>query len=278
MPLAWFITGASSGFGRAVAAAAAERGDRVLATARRASTLDGLVRRYPDRVRAAEVDVTDPGSVRAAVELAVADGGRIDVVVNNAGYAVLGALEELTDDQARRQVDVNLFGALTVTRAVLPVLRAQRGGHLLQMSSISGAQPWVGFSLYVATKHAVEGFSSSLAGEVAHLGIKVTIVEPGPFKTDFFTRSMVRSLPSPDYAESVGQTRAFMESFTRQPGDPDRAAQAILAVVDDDKPPLRLPLGAYAVEEFRAEYRSRLNEIDAWEDLARGTDYPVETP
>jgi len=206
MPLVWFITGASSGFGRAIAAAAAERGDRVIATARRAETLGDLVERYPDRVRTVTVDVTDPGSVRAAVELAAAGGGRIDVVVNNAGYAALGALEELTEDQVRRQVEVNLFGVLTVTR------------------------------------------------------------------------SMARSAPWPDYAESVGRTRAFMETFTRQPGDPERAAQAILTVVDDDKPPLRLPLGAYAVAEFRAEYRSRLAEIDAWEEPAHGADYPIETP
>ncbi|MCP2337399.1 NAD(P)-dependent dehydrogenase (short-subunit alcohol dehydrogenase family) [Actinomadura rupiterrae] len=218
--------------------------------------------------------MTEPASVQRAVESAVADFGRIDVVVNNAGYAVLGALEELTEEDVRRQVEVNLFGMLAVTRAVLPVLRAQRRGHLVQMSSISGAQPWVGFSLYVATKHAVEGFSASLAAEVAHLGVKVTIVEPGPFRTDFFTRSMVRSQPRPEYADSVGRTRDFLETFA-QPGDPERAAQAILTVVDAGDPPLRLPLGGYAVDEFRAEYRSRLSEIDAWEDLARGADFPV---
>lgn len=270
----WFVTGASSGFGRAITAAAAGRGDHVVATARDVADLAGAAAAHPGRISTHRLDVTDQESVDAAVASAVAAHGRIDVVVNNAGYAVLGALEELTEEQVRRQLDTNLVGVLRVTRAVLPVLRAQRSGHLVQMSSISGAQPWTGFSLYVATKHAVEGFSASLAGEVAGLGVRVTIVEPGPFRTDFFTRSMDRSTPSADYAATVGATREFLESF-QQPGDPGGAAAAILRAVDSDRPPLRLALGSYAVDEFRAEYRSRLAELDAWEDLARAADLPV---
>ena len=272
-PRTWLVTGASSGFGRELCVAAAKRGDRVLATARRPETLDELADRFPEQVTTALVDVTDPASVRRAVDLAIALTGGIDIVVNNAGYAVLGTLEELSEDQIRAQLETNVFGVLTVTRAVLPVMRAQRSGHLLQMSSVSGAQPWIGFGLYVASKHAVEGFSSSLAREVAPFGIKVTIVEPGPFRTDFFTRSMVHSGQLPGYAATVGETRSFLETFV-QPGDPQRAAQAILAVAGTEEPPLRLALGNYAVDELRAEYRARLAELDAWEELSRGTDFP----
>jgi NAD(P)-dependent dehydrogenase (short-subunit alcohol dehydrogenase family) len=273
-PRTWLITGASSGFGRSLTIAAARRGDWVLATARHPEALDDVADRFPGRVTTAGVDVTDPRSIQDAVELAVARTGGIDIAVNNAGYAVLGALEELTEDEVRRQLETNLFGVFAVTRAVLPVMRAQRSGHLLQMSSISGAQPWIGFSVYVASKHAVEGFSSSLAAEIAPLGIKVTIIEPGPFKTDFFTRSMARSWPMPEYVESVGQTRSFLETF-EQPGDPRRAADLILTAIDAERPPLRLALGNYAVDEFRAEYRSRLAELDAWEELARAADFPA---
>jgi NAD(P)-dependent dehydrogenase (short-subunit alcohol dehydrogenase family) len=143
------------------------------------------------------------------------------------------------------------------------------------MSSISGAQPWTGLSLYVASKHAIEGLSSSLAGELEPLGIRVTIVEPGPFQTNFFGRSMERAAPDPAYEPSVGQTRAFLERFTEQPGDPQRAAEAVIEAISSPRPPLRLALGSYAVEEFRAEYHGRLAELDAWEDLARSADFPT---
>lgn len=271
-PRTWFITGASSGLGRALAIAAADHGDQVLATARRAESLAELTDRFPRHIIAARLDVTVPTTIRAAVDLAVRRTGRIDIVVNNAGYSVLGALEELSDEQVRAQFDTNFFGVVNVSRAVLPVLRAQRSGHLLQMSSISGAQPWTGFSMYVASKHAVEGFSSSLATEVSPLGIAVTIVEPGPFRTDFFAR-LIRSAPLEDYAETVGATRAFLETFT-PPGDPRGAADAILAVAGTPNPPLRLALGDYAFDEFRAEYRSRLAELERWETLSRGADSP----
>lgn len=199
--------------------------------------------------------------------------GGIDVALNNAGFSILGALEELSEEQIRRQLEVNLWGTIRVSRAVLPTMRRQGSGHLLQMSSISGAQPWTGFSVYVASKHAVEGLSSSLAREVAPLGIRVAIVEPGPFQTDFFSRSMQRAEPTPDYQPSVGEIRAFIDGFTQQPGDPGRAAGALLEVVDADEPPLRLALGSYAVDEFRAEYAQRLADVDAWERVARGTDF-----
>lgn len=271
----WFITGASSGLGRELAEAVAARGDQVLAATRRPEALGDLVKEYEGRLEAVRCDVTDPESVRAAVATAEAALGGLDVVVNNAGYAVIGALEELSDEQLREQLEVNLLGVALVTRAVLPLLRRQRGGHLLQMSSISGAQPWVGFSAYVASKHAVEGLSSSLAAEVAHLGIKLTIIEPGPFKTAFFGPSLVRAPRLADYDGSIGEARAFFDGWDGQPGNPAKAAAAILAVADADDPPLRLALGAYAVAEFRAEYQRRLAEIDAWEHLSLGTDFPA---
>jgi NAD(P)-dependent dehydrogenase (short-subunit alcohol dehydrogenase family) len=245
-----------------------------VATARRVSGLADLVERAPDRVRTVALDVTDPAAVRHAVDVAVAEFGRIDVVVNNAGYGSRGALEELSDAQIRAQFDVNVFGVLDVLRAVLPVMRRQRSGHVVQMSSVGGVTATLGGAAYAATKFALEGLSEGLAQEVGPLGIRVTLVEPGPFRTDFAGRSAAHGEPIEDYAPILEPARErFLAQDGRQPGDPARAAQAIVDLVDSDDPPLRLPLGAAAFDRIRERLTARAADLDAVDPLGRHTDF-----
>jgi NAD(P)-dependent dehydrogenase (short-subunit alcohol dehydrogenase family) len=274
-PRVWFITGTSSGFGRAIAEAALERGERVVATARNPERVVDLEERYPDAARAVALDVTDPAQARVAVDAAREAFDRIDVVVNNAGYGLFGALEELSDDELRRQFETNVFGVLNVTRAVLPVLRRRRSGHLVQMSSLAGtASIFPGEAAYAGSKFAVEGISEALAGELGHLGIRVTIVEPGPFRTDFAGGASVRPVSIDDYEASVGATlEAFAEMGGAQPGDPELAARAIIRAVDADEPPLRLALGELAISNIRAKLDRQGGELDAWERLGQATAY-----
>jgi NAD(P)-dependent dehydrogenase (short-subunit alcohol dehydrogenase family) len=274
----WFITGASSGFGQAIGHAALDAGDRVVATARDIGRLERLVERDPERVLALSLDVTDAADARSVVAKGRDHFGRLDVVVNNAGYGHIGAVEELSDAEWRQQLEVNLFGVVHVTRAALPWLRQQRSGHLVQMSSLNGIEALPGGAYYVASKFAVEGFSESLAGEVAHLGIKVTIVEPGPHRTSFASdRSARWAEPIADYDESVGQTRAAIGQLDgNQPGDPERAARAIVRVVDADEPPLRLPLGQVALDNIRAKLQGQLSELDRWSELSASSDFPAD--
>jgi NAD(P)-dependent dehydrogenase (short-subunit alcohol dehydrogenase family) len=254
----WFITGASGGFGRALCDAVVARGDRLVATSR---DIRELERAYPDAL-ALELDVTNAGAARAAVRRAVAELGSIDVVVNNAGYGHFGAVEELTDDEVRQQMEVNFFGLLNVTRAALPGLRRQRSGHIVQMSSLNGVVGMVGGGYYVASKFAVEGVSESLADEVAPLGIRVTIVEPGPHRTNFAGRGARLAEPIDDYAETVGAAReAFADLDGQQPGDPRRGAEAIAQAVDAPDPPLRLPLGDLAVSAIRTKLEAQLGDL-----------------
>ncbi|MEU7578165.1 oxidoreductase [Streptomyces sp. NPDC041068] len=270
----WFITGTSSGLGRALVRAAVAHGDRVVATARDVSTLDDLVALAPDRVRGLRLDVTDAESVRAAVDAAEKDFGRIDVLVNNAAYGLLGAFEELSEEQLRDNFETNVFGVMTVTRAVLPLMRRQRSGHIVQMSSVNGVVPGPGGTAYVGTKYALEGMSAALAAEVAHLGIHVTIVEPGPFRTEFGGSSLRWGTPMEDYAKIIKPARKIMEAtHGKQPGDPDRGAEAIVAVVGLDKPPLRLPLGSQAFGWIRTHFESRIKELDAVEELGSDTSF-----
>ena len=277
MDRVWFITGTSSGFGREIATAALGAGDRVVATARRVPGLADLVEQAPDRVRTVAVDVTDPASVRHAVDVAVAEFGRIDVVVNNAGYGSRGAVEELSDEQVRAQFDVNLFGVLGVLRAVLPVMRAQRSGHVVQMSSVGGVSATLGGGMYASTKFALEGLSEGLALELAPLGIRVTLVEPGPFRTDFAGRSAVHGEPIEDYTAIMAAARErFLAQDGRQPGDPARAAQAVVDLVGMADPPLRLPLGAAAFDRIRERLTARLADLDAVEPFGRDTDFATE--
>ncbi|MEU1147309.1 oxidoreductase [Streptomyces sp. NPDC005863] len=271
-PRVWFVTGSSSGLGRALVRAAVAHGDRVVATARDVSALDELVALAPERVRALRLDVTDVESVRAAVAGAEEAFGRIDVLVNNAAYGLLGAFEELGDDQLRANFETNVFGVMTVTRAVLPLMRRRRSGHIVQMSSVNGVVPGPGGAAYVGTKYALEGFSAALAAEVAHLGIRVTIVEPGPFRTDFGGRSLRWGTPMAEYAEIIAPARKALEaSHGSQSGDPARGAEAIVAAVGLDEPPLRLPLGAEAFGWIRAHFQSRIEELDAVEELGADT-------
>jgi NAD(P)-dependent dehydrogenase (short-subunit alcohol dehydrogenase family) len=269
----WFITGASRGFGRALSEAVLARGDRLVATARGAEFVAEFGERHPEAL-ALRLDVTDREQAHAAIAAAVERFGRLDVIVNNAGYGQFGAVEEQTEEELRRQFEVNLFGVLNVTRAALPQLRAQRRGHVVQMSSLNGIEGLVGGGSYCATKFAVEGLSESLAAEVAHLGITVTIVEPAPHRTEFAGEESARlAAPIEDYAESVGAAReAFADMDGTQPGDPHRAALAIIAAVDADDPPLRLPLGEMALANIRTKLEGQLEELEAWRDLSESSD------
>ncbi|MEU4242162.1 oxidoreductase [Actinoplanes sp. NPDC026619] len=275
MARTWFITGSSRGFGRELAVAALEAGDNVVATARRPEQIS--VR--GDRLLALPLDVTDPDAAVDAVAQAVARFGGIDVVANNAGYGNSGSIEDTPLDDFRAQVEANLFGVVNVTRAALPVFRARRGGHFLQFSSIGGRVGGTpGMAAYQAAKFAVEGFSEVLNAEVKPLGIKVTIVEPGPFRTDWGGASMTFHPVSPDYEETVGKTNAFRrETDGTWPGDPVRAARILVDLVGNPAPPLRLLLGATAVDLAERSSAERAAEAAAWAGVSRAADFPVSS-
>lgn len=263
----WFITGSSKGFGRIWAEAALERGDKVAATARDSSTLRPLTEKYGDDVLALELDVQDTEADFAAVKKAHEVFGRLDVVVNNAGYGLFGAIEEVTPEQARDQIETNLFGALWVTQAALPIMREQGSGHIIQVSSIGGVSAFAGIGLYHASKWGLEGFSQALAQEVADLGIKVTLVEPQGFTTDWSGPSGVRAEPLPAY-EPVRESRAKRTSASRA-GDPEATGPAILKLVDAEEPPLRCFFGRNAFDIVRPDYESRIATWEAWDWLAQ---------
>ncbi len=275
---AWLITGCSSGLGRALAARVLARGHRLIATARQPETLDELVAADPSRCRALALDVADASQVAPVVAQAAEIFGRLDVVVNNAGYGLVGAVEEYDEAQITRNFETNFFGALRVIRAALPILRAQRRGHFVNISAAAVIANYAGFSIYGATKWALEGLSESLAAEVRPLGIKVTIVQPGPFRTEFISRSLERASASiPDYDPSSGKFRRFLETMNgRQPGDPAKAADAIIAAVESDNPPLRLVLGKYAIDKTRRKLGSAARELDAGSAAGAATDFTTE--
>jgi NAD(P)-dependent dehydrogenase (short-subunit alcohol dehydrogenase family) len=271
MSKVWFITGTSKGFGRIWAEAALERGDRVVATARNADTLTPLVDQYGDNVLALALDVQDKAAVDAAVEQAHARFGRLDVVVNNAGYGLFGAVEEVSEEQARAQVETNVLGALWVTQAALPIMREQGSGHIIQVSSIGGVNAFPGLGLYHASKWALEGFSQSLAAEVADFGIKVTLVEPAGFSTDWRGPSAVVADPQPAY-QALRDQRAARSTDTSNelwtPGDPEATGPAILELVDADDPPLRTFFGTGTLDMIREEYARRIENWENWDHLA----------
>ncbi|MCU1492763.1 MAG: oxidoreductase [Acidimicrobiaceae bacterium] len=277
MTKTWLITGSSRGFGRELAKAALERGDEVVATARQPRQLDDLVTSYGARVRAVALDVTDAEAARAAVQLAVKEFGKLDVVVNNAGYANTAPFEEMADDDFRAQIEANFFGVVNVTKAALPVLRAQGSGHFVQFSSIGGRVGGTpGLAAYQSAKFAVEGLSEVLNAEVKPFGIKVTIVEPGGFRTDWAGSSMHMAEVSEEYASTVGRMHTYRaEHSGKQPGDPARAAKIITDVVDMEEPPLRLLLGTDAVESADRASRARAAEAAQWADVSRSADFPA---
>jgi NAD(P)-dependent dehydrogenase (short-subunit alcohol dehydrogenase family) len=262
----WFITGTSKGFGRVWAEAALARGDRVAATARRVDTLAPLIERYGNQVAAIALDVTDKAAVGAAIRQAHKNFGRLDVVVNNAGYGLFGTIEEVSETEARAQIETNLFGALWVTQAALPIMRAQGSGHIIQVSSIGGVNAFPTVGLYHASKWGLEGFSQSLAAEVAGFGIKVTIVEPGGFATDWGGPSAQRATQMPAYDGARAAIAGFRS--TNIPGDPDATGPAILKVVDAKDPPLRIFFGSSGLPMTRAEYARRLETWEKWNDVA----------
>lgn len=262
----WFITGTSRGFGRSFAAAALGRGDKVAATARNTSSLDDLVERYGDSVLPLPLDVTDHNAVRSAVKAAHDHFGRLDVVVNNAGYGLFGTIEELTEKQFRDQLETNVFGAFAVTQAVLPYLEAQGSGRIIQISSIGGVGAFPGLGGYHASKWALEGFSESLAQEVAGFGIKVTIVEPAGFSTDWAGSSAVHADPKPQYAP-LWKAMAERQGGA-QMGDPKAAGAAILKIVDAENPPLRVFFGDDALPVAQHLYQQRLETWDQWKGVS----------
>lgn len=271
----WLITGSSRGLGRSFAEAVLAAGHRLVATARKPEQLSSLVERYGDRVRAVALDVTNPEQARAAVRAAVEAFGRLDVVVNNAGYGGLAPIEEMTDEDFRSQLDTNLFGVMNVTRAALPVLREQRSGHIIQVSSIGGRLSTPGLGAYQAAKWAVGGFSEVLAKETAPFGVKVTVLEPGGFRTDWAGASMAIADFRPEYAPTVGAVAQALRSRTgKEPGDPDRAAQVLLQVAALESPPLHLVLGSDAFG-LAEEKLDALKAADArWKHLSLSTDFP----
>jgi NAD(P)-dependent dehydrogenase (short-subunit alcohol dehydrogenase family) len=276
MQRVWFITGASTGFGRVLAEEVLRTGGKVIATARNVDKVADLEDQYPETAKALRLDVTDAGQVESAVTQSFAHFGHVDVLVNNAGYGVAGAVEEVSEAEFMPMFETNVFGLLKVTRAFLPHLRRQRSGHILNLSSIGGLIGGPGIGMYNATKFAVEGISEALAAEVAPLGIRVTIIEPGPFRTDFLGRSgVIAETRITDYDGTAANMRQyFSENNGKQKGDPMRAVQAMIQVVESPDPPLHLLLGGSALQRFRAKLRSWEKEIAEWERVTAGADFP----
>jgi NAD(P)-dependent dehydrogenase (short-subunit alcohol dehydrogenase family) len=280
MSKVFLLTGSSRGLGRQIAEAALAAGHRLVATARRPETLADLAGRYGDRILPVALDVTDPAGAQAAVAAGVEAFGRLDVVVNNAGYANLASVEDVTLDDFREQLDANLLGVVYLTKAALPVLRRQGGGHIIQVSSIGGRLATPGLSAYQAAKWAVGGFSEVLAKEVAPLGIKVTVLEPGGMATDWAGSSMHVPPVSEPYQATVGAMAALHRNGDSPPvlGDPAKVAQVVLAVADMDDPPLRLILGSEAYAYATAAAAARAESDAKWHDLTVSTDRDDATP
>jgi NAD(P)-dependent dehydrogenase (short-subunit alcohol dehydrogenase family) len=274
MSKVWLITGSSRGLGRAFTEAVLAAGDRVVATARRPEQLVELESRYGENIRAVMLDVTNEGQAKAAFEAAIASFGRLDVLVNNAGYGNVRPVEDTTLAEFRAQIETNLFGVIIMTKAVLPYFRERRAGHIVQVTSIGGRIGPVGRAPYAAAKFGVEGFSESLAKEVGPLGVKVTMIEPGGFRTDFAGSSTELSEGRSEYDSTVGATARFQRGYNgRQPGDPAKAAAALLRVVSLAEPPLRLLLGS---DCYAAAEKSALEKLESdrrWRDLSLSTDY-----
>jgi NAD(P)-dependent dehydrogenase (short-subunit alcohol dehydrogenase family) len=262
----WFVTGTSRGFGRVWAEAALKRGDKVVATARDPATLEALVEQYGEAVLPLRLDVTERETVFSQFAKGYEHFGRIDVVLNNAGYGLFGAIEENTEQEVRHQMEVNFFGALWVIQAALPYLRKQGGGHILSTSSIGGVLAIPSLGIYNASKWALEAANEALAQEVAPYGIKITLIEPGGYATDWAGSSAVHSEPNAAYDEMRGFLADMFKSV--EPGDPDATSEAILKVVDAEKPPLRIVLGNFGLPIIRKTYKERLKTWSEWEAVS----------
>jgi len=274
----WLISGCSTGFGRALADAVLKHGQQAVITARDPATLQDFADRYPKQALVAALDVTHQNRIDEVVRLAEDRFGRIDVLVNNAGYGYLAAVEEGENDEVRAMFETNLFGLVALTKAVLPTMRRQRKGHVVNISSVGGVIGFPGVGYYNATKFAVEGFSEALAKEAGPLGIRVTIVEPGPFRTDWAGRNLrtpKRSIE--DYASTAGARRAMISGNSgKQPGDPVRAAHAIIEAVESANPPLHLPLGRPAYDAIKAKVQETSSELEKWRSVILGADFPAD--
>jgi NAD(P)-dependent dehydrogenase (short-subunit alcohol dehydrogenase family) len=264
----WFITGTSRGFGREWAIAALDRGDKVAATARETASLDDLADKYGDALLPIQLDVTDRDADFAAVKLAHDHFGRLDIVVNNAGYGQFGFIEELSEQAARDQIETNVFGALWITQAALPFLRAQRSGHIIQVSSIGGITAFPNVGIYHASKWALEGFSQALAQEVAPFGVHMTLIEPGGFSTDWAGPSAKHATQLPAYKEAHEEAERMRSQRVAKPCDPRASASAVLKIVDAENPPLRVFFGELPLQLAKADYENRLNTWEEWQPVA----------
>ena len=273
MTKVWFITGSSRGLGRSLTEAVLAAGDKVAATARNIAGLTVLKEQYPEQLYPIKLDVTDYAGIDAAVADAVAHFGQIDVLVNNAGFGITGAVEGYTNEQVRSQLETNLYAPIALTRAVLPYMRRQQSGHILQISSIGGRVGSGGISVYQAAKFGLSGFSEGLAIEVAPLGIKVTCIEPGGFRTDWAGGSMTYAMHVDGYETTVDtRVNAFKSASFKPMGDPDKAAKVMIAIVDNPKPPLHLLLGSEAVAIVKHSEAAKLKELEEWESISTSTD------
>jgi NAD(P)-dependent dehydrogenase (short-subunit alcohol dehydrogenase family) len=278
MKKVWLITGCSTGFGRALAQEVLAKGYHAVVAARNTEDVKDIVEAYPETAIAVRLDITVGAEIKAAVETAIQRFGQIDVLVNNAGIGYFAAIEESEDEQVRRMFEINVFGLAKMTQAVLPVMRKQRSGHILNISSIGGLRSFPGVGFYNATKYAVDGLSEALSKETAPLGIKVTIVAPSGFRTDWAGRSAKDSaLKIDDYAGTAGKNAGDIRSYSgNQPGDPVRAARAMIAVTESDSPPLRLLLGAAALKGARAKLEELKHDFETWAEITEGADFPKD--
>lgn len=272
----WLVTGSSRGLGRAITCAVLENGDRVLATARRVDQLRELTEQFGNQVALLTLDVRDSAEAAKAVVFCVERFGRIDVLVNNAGYGTIGSLEDTNVEDFRAQIETNLMGTVYTTKAAIPFMRAQGAGHIIQFSSVGGRIGVLGRTPYSSAKWGVEGFSEALAKEVGPLGIKVTIIEPGGFRTDFAAASTGGAEIRDEYEPTIGAAARFQSEYHgRQPGDPVRAAKVLIELSEMAHPPLRLPLGSDAFKTIGDNDRQRLEAMETWRALSVSTDYPV---
>ena len=276
MKKVWFITGCSTGFGHALAKELLENGYRVAVTARNVEQIKDMVSEYSETAIALTLDVTNHNQIKAAVDATISHFGQIDVLVNNAGIGYFGAVEESEEEEVRKMFEINVFGLASMTQAVLPQMRKQRSGHILNIASIGGLRGFPGIGFYNATKFAVDGLSESLSKELAPLGIKVTIIAPSGFRTDWAGRSAKNSsIQIEDYATTAGKNMGDIRGYSgNQPGDPVKAAKAMILVTETENPPLRLLLGKNALKGGRIKLDELKQDFDAWADVTEGADFP----